>query len=177
MKRSLVFLPLVILMAFTLGCQKQVQEPMEGSVKVQAEIEAINKLNEEYVAAENAGDVDGIMMLYTDDAVLMLPNQLSLTGTAAIRSHFQAFFDMFSVEEVLSPGEVVVTGDWAFARATFSVKVTPRAGGDMTQDHGKGIAIYRKEPGVPWRYARLVFNSDNPLPAPCENGAGPRSTE
>jgi uncharacterized protein (TIGR02246 family) len=141
------------------------QAAEQQAVDLAADIEAINRLNDEYVAAVNAGDVDGIMMLYTDDAVLMPPNQPALTGKGAIHSYLQGLFDMFSLEEVLSPGEVVVTGDWAFVRATTTVTVTPRAGGEQTQDIGKGIAIYRKEPDGSWKYARLVYNSDNPLPA------------
>jgi len=141
------------------------QSAEQQAAELGADIEAINRLNDEYVAAENAGDVDGIMMLYTDDAVLMPPNQPALIGKGAIRSHVQALFDMFSLEEVLSPEEVVVTGDWAFVRATYTITVTPRAGGEQTQDNGKGIAIYKKGPDGSWKYARLVYNSDNPLPA------------
>ena len=152
----------VIFITLLTSCNRSVEQQ---ATDLAADIEAINRLNDNYVAAVNAGDVDGLMMLYTDDAVLMQPNQPAVTGKAAIRSHFQVFFDMFSLEEVLSPEEVVVIGDWAFVRATFTVKVTPRAGGDKTQDHGKGIAIYRKELDGSWKYARLVYNSDIPLPA------------
>ncbi len=155
---------LIALLSATIlvSCNQSGKQP---SATLEADIEAINALNDEYIAAENTGNVDGIMMLYTDDAVMMMPNQPALIGKESIRSYLQALLDKFAVKETLSSEEVVVSGEWAYVRATYTVTISPRSGGEPVQDKGKGIAIYKKQPDGSWKYARLILNSDQPLPS------------
>jgi ketosteroid isomerase-like protein len=50
-------------------------------------------LFDDWVAAANAGDAAAMAALFTDDGILMLPNEPSVIGKEAIRSHLQAHFD------------------------------------------------------------------------------------
>ncbi len=54
---------------------------------------AIKMLFDDWVAAANAGDAAAMAALFTDDGILMLPNEPSVIGKEAIRSHLQAHFD------------------------------------------------------------------------------------
>ena len=57
------------------------------------DVAAIKMVLEDWVAAANAGDAAAMAALFTDDGILMLPNQPSVIGKEAIRSHLQAHFD------------------------------------------------------------------------------------
>jgi ketosteroid isomerase-like protein len=54
---------------------------------------AIKLVLGDWVAAANAGDADAMAALFTDDGILMLPNEPSVIGKEAIRSHLQAHFN------------------------------------------------------------------------------------
>ena len=49
-------------------------------------IEAINEVHEEHRSAINSGDVDRAIAVFTDDAVLMSPDQPVAVGKDAIQS-------------------------------------------------------------------------------------------
>ncbi len=57
------------------------------------DIAAIKMVLDDCVAAANAGDAAATAALFTDDGILMLPNEPSVIGKEAIRSHLQAHFD------------------------------------------------------------------------------------
>ena len=57
------------------------------------DVAAIKRVIDHWVAAANAGDAVAGASLFTDDGILMLPNQPSVIGKEAIRSHLQAHFD------------------------------------------------------------------------------------
>src|SRR5262245_45473361 len=58
-----------------------------------ADLAAIGRLHQEYVAAHNASDADRLMKLWTDDAVLMPMDEPTLSGRKAISEHYEEFFD------------------------------------------------------------------------------------
>ena len=57
------------------------------------DVAAIKMLFDDWGAAANAGNAAAMAALFTDDGILMLPNEPSVIGKEAIRSHFQAHFD------------------------------------------------------------------------------------
>jgi len=57
------------------------------------DVAAIKRVIDNWVAAANAGDAVAGASLFTDDGILMLPNEASIIGKEAIRSHLQAHFD------------------------------------------------------------------------------------
>ena len=57
------------------------------------DVAAIKMLFDDWGAAANAGNAAAMAALFTDDGILMLPNELSVIGKEAIRSHLQAHFD------------------------------------------------------------------------------------
>jgi ketosteroid isomerase-like protein len=59
--------------------------------------------------------------------------------------------------------EVLVIGDVAFDRGTFSFDVTPKGGGEATRVTGKYFWLLRRTQPEPWRIARLIVsrNEDN----------------
>jgi len=137
---------------------------MWEAAETEADVEAINSLRDEFIGLDNASDAAGLASLYTNDAVLMPPNQAAVTGNQAIESWFQTTFDQFTTEFTVASEELEVVGDWAFDWGAYMTALTPKAGGEPTEDRGKYIVILRKQVDGSWRIARDIWNSDNPPP-------------
>ena len=158
MRLHLTLLPLLLIA----GCTPT--EPVEEATSTEADVEAINQLPAKFAAALNAGDLDGVMAGFTDDAVRMPPNAPAIIGKESIRSLMQANLDQNTYQLDNPPEEVQVSGDWAFARGTYTVTVTPKAGGESIQLEGKYLVIFQKQADGCWKAARDIWNSDNPPP-------------
>jgi uncharacterized protein (TIGR02246 family) len=135
-------------------------------VAVQAsELEGLDRLREAHVAALNAGDADAWVACFTADAVQMPPNHPSNVSAERIRDWSAGMLAAFQAEFSLTPEEVRPAGDeWAFERGTYTITLTPRAGGDALRDVGKYITLYQRQADGAWLMARDIWNSDNPLP-------------
>jgi ketosteroid isomerase-like protein len=71
----------------------------------------------------------------------------------------------FRAEFSLDIDEVELAGDdWAFERGTYTIALTPKAGGTPIRDTGKYLTIYRRQADHSWLMARDIWNSNNPLP-------------
>ena len=135
-------------------------------VDVEADQAVIRTLGEQAVATLNTNDAAALAAFVTDDAVWMPPNEPAVSGKEAFESLYRAWFDQFICEVTSHPvEEIVVAGDWAFARGRYTLMLTPKAGGEPMQDSGKFIDIYQRQPDGSWKYARHIWNSDQPLPA------------
>jgi uncharacterized protein (TIGR02246 family) len=129
------------------------------------DVKAIDDLQKQVDDAIATGDTERYVGLITDDAVLMPPSGPPVVGRQAIRSWSEAIAKRFRITKYLPVNdELVIAGDWAFRRATFSWTVTPTAGGDSIQDSGKFIILYKRQSDGSWRVARDIWNSNTPTP-------------
>jgi len=120
-------------------------------------------VGDEYAASWKAGDTARISGLYTDDAIVMYPDQPPVVGRAAISEYFKGFFTEFeALDFQLASSEIVVAGDFAYDRGTYRWKAKPRKGGAPVDDDGKYLVILRRESDGRWRVARDMDNSDRP---------------
>lgn len=148
-----------------LGVQTAAQEGTPASSdKDAAAVKSL--LNLQYVTATNAGDVAALVSLYTGDAIRMPPNEPSVAGREAIRSWMQAMTDRFTIKIAFPQIEVEVAGDWAFVRGTYTLALTPKTGGERTEDRGKFVDFDKRQPDGSWRIYRDIWNSDKPHPTP-----------
>ena len=123
---------------------------------------AIQTLTEEWTAAFNAGDATTLAAWYADDAVRMPPNAPAYTGPEAAKEAFRRLFEQFSGELTWPTEEIVVADGWAFHRGTYTIRLTPVAGGEVIGESGKVIVIFRRQPDGSWKIAREIWNRDNP---------------
>ncbi len=132
---------------------------------IQADEAAIRTLGDQAVAALNANDAAALAAFVTDDVVWMPPNEPPAIGKEAFEALFRASFDEFTFEVTIHPkDELVVAGDWAFARGTYVLVLTPKIGGEPVQESGKFLEIYQRQPDGSWKYARHIWNTDQPAP-------------
>ena len=129
----------------------------------EADRTAIRQADETDMKMTNAKDWKGDLALYSEDAILLPPNQAAVQGKAAIQAWDEAFppFSNFQEQSLEIEGQ----GDLAYDRGTYSMTVTP-AGAAPIEDHGKYLTIWRKQADGSWKISRVMFNSDLPLPAP-----------
>jgi len=164
MKFNLSIAALFSLVLLVPGCTPATEEPVTEAPTPAEDVAAINALDEEYEAAENAGDAAALAALFAEDAIAMPPNAPAIVGSQAIQAWAQSFYDEAVSQLAMSTAEVEVAGDWAFARGTYTYTTTPKAGGEAIEDNGKYLTIYSREPGGIWRLYRDIYNSDNPVP-------------
>lgn len=131
----------------------------------QADVEtdkaAIRNLHDQTAAASNAGD---LAALYTEDAIVMPPNEPAVVGKEAIGTWVQGLFEQFTVKETATTEEIQVAGDWAFLRGTYTATMTPKEGGESQEETGKCIHIVQRQPDGSWKNTRIMWNSDEPAP-------------
>jgi uncharacterized protein (TIGR02246 family) len=115
----------------------------------------IRQLVATWAAATQAGDIETVLDLMTEDVVFLLPNQHSMIGRAAFK---EATLAMASQGAATFEGksdiqEITVTGEWAFMWTKLQVVITPPDGGATMTRAGFTMSVLRKDKGK-WRIAR-----------------------
>jgi len=124
---------------------------------------AIVALIDQEVRAAGHGDMDVYEAALADDAVFMPPNGPARHGKE-LRSWLREFLEGFAVEWLsFEHEETVVEGNLGYHTYRYEWKLTPRAGGEPTLGHGKGVHIVRREADGAWRIVREIWNA---TPAP-----------
>lgn len=121
---------------------------------------AIAELIERTAAANNQGNVEAWVALFTDDAVYMAPGTPPVTTRQGLREVAEAGFRHRADIEI-EPVEIVVNGSWAYARNRVRGTVVVQPSGDVVDVDVKQIAIYRRTESGEWRIARLISNSNS----------------
>jgi uncharacterized protein (TIGR02246 family) len=168
MKKLLMIIPLVILLCFTFSCQQGGEVAEEPVVDVEADIEAIKKITDDFNAAINAGNIDKLVSLYTDDAVRIPPNKPALVGKEAIRSLFQEQLDQFTVQNEGVIVDLKVSGDLAFVRGSWTSINTPKTGGEPLKFNGNFVSIIQKQPDGSWKTICNSWSNEQLLLPPIE---------
>ena len=126
---------------------------------VEDEIKAVGLAWEE---AYNAGDVDGVVAVHAEDAVVMPPGFPAVVGIDAVRADAEAFFSEYSTDHAMKIQNILVEGDIAIEWAEYTDILTPKAGGDPIEDAGKHIVVYRRGDDGDWKILKAIWN---PTPA------------
>jgi uncharacterized protein (TIGR02246 family) len=111
-------------------------------------------LADNWETALNAGDLDGIVALYTEDCVLMPPNAEMAKGHDGARASFAGMIDA-GLSGDLNTVAVAAAGDIGYRTGTYSL-LTPDG---TVVDQGKYTDTWRKVSGE-WKIASDIWNSD-----------------
>ena len=118
----------------------------------------VRQLNDAF----NDPNLDAALAHYADDVIYLPPNQQPLLGLAAVRSRDSVFLADYDYDGESSVEEVHVSGDWGFARLSYSEMWTPQAGGDTTSVRGKSIILFRRAPGGSWKVTHWMWSDNSP---------------
>jgi len=138
-------------------------------VDTAAEETALKAVTTAWMDAYNAGDVEKIVAMYAEDAVLMPPHAPVATGRAGIRAFLTtdtAGAKTAGVKLVAGTATAGVAGDTGWESGSYTIADASGA----TVDSGSYLSVSRKSNGK-WLYIRDTYNSDRPLPAPVPAAA------
>jgi uncharacterized protein (TIGR02246 family) len=152
--KVICFATLVLLLVVVGGCAQKVNNP--------GDIEAIKKLAADWDNAYKAGNVDGLLAIYTSDVVRLGSNEAAGVGADALRASFQSYFDVYKAENHSPVEDVRVSGDLAVARGLYTGTSTPRAGGTPINEKGKWASAYQRQADGSWKIFWDIGNSDLP---------------
>ena len=136
--RSIVVL--VPSFAATLACS-------ESTVNQDTEADkaAIRTFIEQATNVNRSGDAAAWAAQFAEGAVYIPANGPEVSTRSGLQAVAERNFTQFQPQVTITPVEVEVFGDWAFARTTVTGTLQPKAGGDVVTLDGKEIAIYRRQ--------------------------------
>lgn len=133
-------------------------------VDTAAEEAALKATTGVWLDSYNAGEVERMVAMYEEDAVLAPPHAAVARGRAEIRAFLTADTAGAKAAGIkLVPGAETagVVGDWGWESGSYTAVDASGA----TVDSGSYLSVSRKVNGT-WLYVRDMYNSDRPLPAP-----------
>ncbi len=166
MKRLFYIIPMVFLLCFAFGCQKQAEEV--------AEEPRVEPLSDEDVAAIKAlgpaidemgiaGDWDAFTKLFAENLIMMVPNMPAIKGNSAYRD-FLISMNVKMTKSNYEIQEIFGYGDLAYATATYTETFSLGDSEESIYDEGKILTILRKQPDGSWLFSRWMWASNLPLP-------------
>lgn len=119
---------------------------------------------EAYGAAANAADLDGVMAVFTEDAVFMGPNAPAAEGQDAVRAAYAGLFEALDLDINFIFDEArQVSEDWAFVRTRSdgTVRLLQADNAEVPNANQEIFLLQRGDDGA-WRIARYIFNTTAP---------------
>ena len=137
---------------------------MQSRTSHEADLRAIEAINQRDIQFALANDSDKMMSQWTDDIVLLQPTGPIMRGREAIAQAFQGFESSEIVVYELDMQEVQVLGDYAFQWGTYRYGMRPRTGGNTVRSSGKLMRILQRQPDGSWKIYRGISTVDPPTP-------------
>jgi uncharacterized protein (TIGR02246 family) len=154
-KFALLFWTCIIL----IGCNST------PKVDIVAEAEAIRNIENQWIAANKAKDINKVMSIFASDAVVMESNKPITIGIDAIKKSWELWFSDTTYLHNTITGttdniEISASGDLGYARGTthYNIK-TPYGTGNYDD---KFVDIYKKIDGE-WKCIVGIWNTDKPM--------------
>jgi uncharacterized protein (TIGR02246 family) len=162
------FRPGVMLGILVLGVVSACRPKDEGSADSSApaalspaDEAKIRSADSTFMAAANAGDVEGILAVYAGDAALLAPNLPPQKGHDAIKAFWGGFLDAYTVRFEVASDTIEGRGDLAYNRGHYRFTAVPKAkGAPGVADEGKFIEILKKQPDGSWKYVLDMYSSN-----------------
>ena len=158
--RSALILALSV--CFCCGCQRE-------AVDTRAQDErAIREADAATLKAAQAKDVDGAVANYAEDGSWLPPNAPIVNGKPAIRTGWLKLIGSpgFNIDWQIDKLEVGRAGDFAYTIYTYQLALASPNGKPMT-DHGKDMAIWKKQSDGSWKMIADTFNTNLPSVSPA----------
>jgi ketosteroid isomerase-like protein len=166
MRLPIQMVSILMALAFSAGCGQPASTTQTSSSAATDEA-TIRSGTGVWTDAYNTGEVDKIVALYTDDAVVMPTNVPALIGHAAIKDFLTKDMASAKAAGVTAKdgvSDVGITGDLAWHAGSSSVVDAT----GKTVETGKYVEVWRRVNGK-WLIIRDIWNDDAPPePAPTK---------
>jgi ketosteroid isomerase-like protein len=114
---------------------------------------------EQFRQAFATGNIEGIEEYYSDD-LLKFRAGVPPEGKIVVVTRLKETFRNYNGHVEVTNDEIIVEGGLAFARGTYVVTLTPKAGGDPQVVSRRFLEVWRRE-GRVWRAYRAMDNVGN----------------
>ena len=123
-------------------------------------LESIDAVQQAWLDAIKAADVERLATLVTDDVVVVHGTGRCVRGRDELKMDLRNAFKAFSVEQSVSTAGLVVRGSWALEIADMETKLTPRSGGEGMLFHSTTVTALNRQPDGSWKIGRgsLVYS-------------------
>ena len=109
-------------------------------------------LQDAFMTAMRANDVDGLAACYTADATNFPLDSMSGIGPESVRASWGGFFGAFRIIDAsLSDDQLIVLGDTAIAWGLFNITAVPVEGGEPVDMQGRYTDVAKNIDGT-WLY-------------------------
>ena len=112
------------------------------------------------------GNTQAIADLYTEDAVVLPPNQEMVEGRDSIKSLFESIAKKGLVNIHLITTNITGSGSIAVETGQYNLEIYPE-GKEAINDHGKYLAVWQQQNDNSWKMIRDMWSSNTePPPSP-----------
>jgi len=139
------------------GTKNQSNNLTQNTMEQSTEKTAIEKLLFSYRDALNASDVNKVLPLYTNDGVFMPSNAPSAIGQEQVKAAYEFVFSQIQLNIEFYIDEIVINGDYAFARTTSKGTTLIHANKQTVAEENRELFVLQKTNGQ-WKIARYMFN-------------------
>ncbi len=138
MKNLIIYATLLLALA---ACQNETKNQSNNSTQKNmeqtTEKSAIEKLLFSYRDALNTSDVNKVLPLYTNDGVFMPSNAPSAVGQEQVKASYEFVFSQIQLNIEFYIDEIMVNGDYAFARTTSKGTTLIHANGQTVAEENQ----------------------------------------
>lgn len=120
------------------------------------------------VKALESGDVEAYLSVYADDAVWMPPDSaIEIVGKEAARLRMSQTFEAATLEPMIqSQEQTVMSPEWIADRGQYSIMVTPKEGGESSQEVGSYLTLWHRNSDGEWEIHFDIWNTNSPIVSP-----------
>jgi ketosteroid isomerase-like protein len=120
---------------------------------------AIEKLIFSYQGAFNAEEILKTVACYEEDGILMPQGAPSAKGPEQLKATFGFLLKTFKINVEYVIDEVIVNGDYAYARTNSKVKTIVRASEKTIFEDNKELFVLHKL-NDQWKISHYIFNNN-----------------
>jgi len=161
MLRPRHLLAFVVLFALTIACSRTV--PSSQS----ADVAAVRSVEAAWVKDIATKDVDKFASYYSDDASLLMPNEMMISGKDNIKAALKPMLadPNFALTFQSTRGDTSKSGDVVYVIGTYSMTTSSPRDQKPVTDQGKYLTVFKKQADGSWKAVAGMINSDLPAPS------------
>ncbi len=136
---------------------------------LRSDVDALTDAGRDWIGYFRSGDLDGLMNLYVDDAVVALHGQPALFGKPAIREYFADRLGKGDIEFELKYELQESHGSIAYIISQYWFTSEDRDSGTRYRDAGRSLLVYKRSGGR-WKIAADLDQSTPDVGWPSPSG-------
>jgi ketosteroid isomerase-like protein len=125
-----------------------------------ATAKALTQLDDDWSRTAATKDADKVAAFYADDAIAYPPNEPAVTGRAAAKKVWAAYFADSSFKISWKTTHAGANGDLGFTSGTYEDSYKG-ADGKLVSEQGKYLCVWKKQADGSWKAVHDMWNSDS----------------